>query len=406
MNFEFFVAKRLLKQEGRIFSRPIVKIATVSIALSIAVMLVSVGVLEGFKNQIREKITGFTSHIHLLPYTINYGDTAIPFTLSQNEKRNILSIENVKRLDPYTIMAGSIKTEKDFHGVLLKGVAPNFDAEFFRQHLIEGTIPDYKKNNSKQDVLISKNIADKMLLKTGDKLRVYFFIEGNYRVRPFRVAGIYQTGLGDYDEQFVICNASVIQQLNKWRKSQYSGYEVKLKDFSELQSSAKSIYHMLSQDKTVATIEDMEPNLFAWLDLLDSNVIIILILMTLVTIITACSTLLTMTFEQTQHIGILKSLGASTSSVIKIYMYKTVNITIKAMLLGNALALGIMYLQNRFKLIGLDQESYYLDSVPIEMDPCRIIAVNIASMIICSLALLIPARSISRISPIQSIKFD
>ena len=188
--------------------------------------------------------------------------------------------------------------------------------------------------------------------------------------------------------------------------NQYSGYEVKLKDFAKLNQSAQNLYTLLSQDKDLQTIEEMEPSLFAWLDLLDSNVILILIVMTFIAIITSCSTLLIMIFEQTKHIGILKSLGAKTSSIIKIYLYKSLYIVARAMLIGNGVAITLMYLQQNYKLIKLDQESYYLDSVPIEFSAFAIVSVNLASIIICMASLIFPARNISKINPMENIKFE
>lgn len=406
MNFEYFVAKKLLKQKRKGLSKPIVSIATAGIALSIAVMLISIGVLQGFKNQIKDKITGFTSHIHLIPFAINSNNSTNTFTLSKQELNNLYKEENIKTIDPYILMGGAIKTKTDFHGVVLKGVEANYDTTFFKENLKSGRLPNYTNPKNKNEILISQTIADKLEIKIGDKIKIYFYVDQNYRVRPFTIAGIYETGLGDYDNKFILCNANVLQKLQSWQENQYSGYEVKLKDFSKLNQSAQSLYSLLPQDKDLQTIEEMEPSLFAWLDLLDSNVILILIVMTLIAIITSCSTLLIMIFEQTKHIGILKSLGASTRSIIKIYLYKSLYIVGKAMIIGNGVAITLMYLQQNYKLIKLDQESYYLDSVPIEFSAFAILSVNLACIVICMASLIFPARNISKINPMQNIKFE
>lgn len=406
MNFEYFVAKKLLKQKRKTFSKPIVSIATAGIALSIAVMLISIGVLQGFKNQIKDKITGFTSHIHLVPFAINTNNTSNYFTLSKQEIDNLYKEENIKTIDPYVLAGGAIKTKADFHGVALKGVEKGYDTIFFKENLKSGSLPDYSKTENKNQILISQTIADKLDIKIGDKIKIYFYIDQKYRVRPFTIAGIYETGLGDYDNKFILCNAKILQKLYSMQENQYSGYEVKLKDFAKLNQSAQNLYTLLSQDKDLQTIEEMEPSLFAWLDLLDSNVILILIVMTFIAIITSCSTLLIMIFEQTKHIGILKSLGAKTSSIIKIYLYKSLYIVARAMLIGNGVAITLMYLQQNYKLIKLDQESYYLDSVPIEFSVFAIVSVNLASIIICMASLIFPARNISKINPMENIKFE
>ena len=406
MNFEYFVAKKLLKQKRKTFSKPIVSIATAGIALSIAVMLISIGVLQGFKNQIKDKITGFTSHIHLVPFAINTNNTSNYFTLSKQEIDNLYKEENIKTIDPYVLAGGAIKTKTDFHGVALKGVEKGYDTIFFKENLKSGSLPDYSKTENKNQILISQTIADKLDIKIGDKIKIYFYIDQKYRVRPFTIAGIYETGLGDYDNKFIFCNVKILQKLYSMQENQYSGYEVKLKDFAKLNQSAQNLYTLLSQDKDLQTIEEMEPSLFAWLDLLDSNVILILIVMTFIAIITSCSTLLIMIFEQTKHIGILKSLGAKTSSIIKIYLYKSLYIVARAMLIGNGVAITLMYLQQNYKLIKLDQESYYLDSVPIEFSVFAIVSVNLASIIICMASLIFPARNISKINPMENIKFE
>jgi lipoprotein-releasing system permease protein len=407
MNFEYFVAKKLLKQKSKSFSKPIVGIATAGIALSIAVMLVSIGVLQGFKNEIKEKITGFTSHLHIIPFTINPTSSDNVFHLSEQEIANLNKEENnIETISPYVLMGGAIKTKTDFHGVALKGIDSKFNFDFFKQNLKSGNIPDYTKAENKNQILISQTIANKLNIKIGDKIKIYFYINQNYKVRPFTVEGIYETGLGDYDNKFIVCNANVLQKLLSWQQNQYSGYEVKLKDFTNLDQSSQNIYHSISQDKDIQTIEEMEPSLFAWLNLLDSNVILILVVMTFIAIITSCSTLLIMIFEQTKHIGIFKSLGATTKSITKIYLYKSLYILTKAMLIGNAFALTLMYLQHKYKFIKLDQESYYLDSVPIEFSPTALIIVNLSSIAICMLTLIIPARNISKINPMENIKFE
>ncbi len=297
MNFEFFIAKRLLKEENSSFSKPIVRIATLSIALSIAVMIVSVAVLGGFKKQIREKITGFTSHIHISPFSLNNSSQADTFSLTEEEKKAILSCKGVKSLSPYIMQAGVVKSDEGFHGIVIKGVEKDFDTSFFKQNLCSGRLPDFS-NHSSNEALISKTLANKLNIKTDDKLKVYFYIDMSYRVRPFKVVGIYETGLGDYDNKFVISNAGVFQKLYGISSDQYSGYEICLDDFSLLQTASTEIYNALPQDKTISTIEELEPGLFSWLGLLDTNVILIIIVMTLVTIITASSTLLIMVFEQ------------------------------------------------------------------------------------------------------------
>lgn len=405
MNYEYFIAKRLTKRRGKTFSRPIIIIATLSITLGIAVMILSISILQGFKSEIKEKIIGFGSHVQIVPYNVRNSFQNESMTLSSKEKKNLLSIKNVKSIHPFATKGGVIKTSKDFQGIILKGINKEFDTSFFHHYLLKGRFIN-TLNQGNTEAIISKVIANKLNLKLGDKLRVYFYLDNSYRVRAFNVVGIYETGLGDYDEKFVICDIGQVQGLNGWTVDQVEGYEVIIKDFKLLNKTSDDIYYSIDQSKSVQTIEEIEPNLFTWLDLLDSNVFVILTIMMLVSIVTITSTLLIIIFEKTNTIGVLKGFGATNKSITKIFLYNACYIIAKGLLYGNVLALGLGYLQDKFKIIKLDQESYFLTSVPVEISFIQILIVNIATIIICLFALLLPARSISKISPIKSIRFD
>jgi len=405
MNYEYFIAKRLTKRRGKTFSRPIIIIATLSITLGIAVMILSISILQGFKSEIKEKIIGFGSHVQIVPYNVRNSFQNESMTLSSKEKKTLLSIENVKSIHPFASKGGVIKTNTDFQGIILKGINKEFDTSFFHHYLLKGRFIN-TSNQENPEAIISKVIANKLNLKLGDKLRVYFYLDNSYRVRAFNVVGIYETGLGDYDEKFVVCDIGQVQGLNGWTKDQVEGYEVLLKDFKQLDKTSYDIYYSIDQNKSVQTIEEIEPNLFTWLDLLDSNVFVILAIMMLVSIVTITSTLLIIIFEKTNTIGVLKGFGATNKSITKIFLYNAGYIIAKGLFYGNVLALGFGYFQDKFKIIKLDQDSYFLTSVPVEISFIQILIVNIATIIICLFALLIPARSISKISPIKSIRFD
>ena len=405
MNYEYFIAKRLTKRRGKTFSRPIIIIATLSITLGIAVMILSISILQGFKSEIKEKIIGFGSHVQIVPYNVRNSFQNESMTLSSKEKKTLLSIENVKSIHPFASKGGVIKTNTDFQGIILKGINKEFDTSFFHHYLLKGRFIN-TLNQGNTEAIISKVIANKLNLKLGDKLRVYFYLDNSYRVRAFNVVGIYETGLGDYDEKFVICDIGQVQGLNGWTVDQVEGYEVLLKDFKLLDKTSDDIYYSIEQNKSVQTIEEIEPNLFTWLDLLDSNVFVILAIMMLVSIVTITSTLLIIIFEKTNTIGVLKGFGATNKSITKIFLYNAGYIIAKGLFYGNVLALGFGYIQDKFKIIKLDQDSYFLTSVPVEISFIQILIVNIATIIICLFALLLPARSISKISPIKSIRFD
>lgn len=403
MNFEYFISKRLSKQKGKTFSRPIIIIAILSISLGVAVMITSISVLQGFKSEIKEKIIGFGSHVQILPYQSYNSYDSQGISLSPEEEKTLRKHENIKSINSFISLGGLIKTKDDFQGVMLKGIDNNYDSNFFHNYLLSGRFLSKENIN---EAIISKHIANKLSLSLGDKLRIYFYIDNNYRARAMEVIGIYETGLSLYDEKIIICNIDQLRPLSSLKDNEVHGYEILLKDFSKQEESSEYIYNSTSHDKTILNIQEIEPNLFSWLNLLDSNVVVILLIMILVSIITITSTLLIIIFEKTQTIGILKSLGANNRSIIKIFLYNALNIIIKGILYGNIFALGLGYLQVRFKIFKLDQESYYLTSVPIEISFSQVMLVNLGTIIICFLALLIPARSISKISPIKSIRFD
>ena len=403
MNFEYFISKRLSKQKGKTFSRPIIIIAILSISLGVAVMITSISVLQGFKSEIKEKIIGFGSHVQILPYQSYNSYDSQGISLSPEEEKTLRKHENIKSINPFISLGGLIKTKDDFQGVMLKGIDNNYDSNFFHNYLLSGRFLSKENIN---EAIISKHIANKLSLSLGDKLRIYFYIDNNYRARAMEVVGIYETGLSLYDEKIIICNIDQLRPLSSLKDNEVHGYEILLKDFSKQEESSEYIYNSTSHDKTILNIQEIEPNLFSWLNLLDSNVVVILLIMILVSIITITSTLLIIIFEKTQTIGILKSLGANNRSIIKIFLYNALNIIFKGILYGNIFALGLGYLQVRFKIFKLDQESYYLTSVPIEISFSQVMLVNLGTIIICFLALLIPARSISKISPIKSIRFD
>ncbi|MCK9320420.1 MAG: ABC transporter permease [Bacteroidales bacterium] len=405
MNYEYFLAKRLIKRKGKNLSRPIIIIATLSITLGVAVMILSISILQGFKSEIKEKIVGFASHVQVLPYNLKLSESLDGIYLSQKEKEELLRIDNVKSISPFATKGGVIKTKTDFQGIVLKGVDKDYDTTFFHHYMNKGRFLNLKTDNN-SEALVSKVVADKLNLSIGDKLRVFFYIDNNYRARAFNIVGIYETGLSDYDERFVICDISQVQGLNSWGKDTVEGYEILLKNFSLLEQTSQQIYYSLGENMTIQTIEEIEPNLFSWLSLLDSNVILILIIMMLVSIVTITSTLLIIIFEQTTTIGVLKSMGSTSKSIIKIFLYNATYIILRGLLYGNVLALGIAFVQAKFNIFTLPQESYFLTSVPIEISAIQIIMVNLVTIIICLAALLIPARSISKIDPIKSIRFD
>ncbi|MBO6118403.1 MAG: ABC transporter permease [Bacteroidales bacterium] len=405
MNFEFFISKRLIKTKNTAPSKRVIRIAVFSVTLSVAVMLVSLSVLTGFKNSVKEKIIGFGSHIQIIPYNISGELSDTPITLDNKTISLLKNNRQIKSVTPVLNKSAVIITDNNFHAVILKGITSSYDTTFFHNALKAGKIPELNKE-SRQECIISKNIADKMSLSLNDKIKIYFYLEGNYRSKNFYVSGIYDTGLGDYDEHFLLCDAAVLQNLFSLSANDYSSYEISVKDFSHLNAVADEVYNQLPRELTLQTITETEPNLFSWLNLLDSNVIMIIFIMILVTVVTLCSVILIMIFEKKQMIGTLKALGTPDRSIIRIFLYKAGYTTLKGIVLGTVLALILEITQKYTHLIKLDPQSYYLTSVPIEINVLHIILIDVCAFAVCIVCMIIPAKSISKISVVKNLKFE
>lgn len=408
LNLELFIAKRILSNTKGNFSRPIVKIAIISIALGLATMIVSVAIVTGFQSEIRDKVIGFGSHIQISNYDSNVGLEPTPISKNQEFYPSITNIDGIRHIQVFAYKFGIIKTDEQFEGVLLKGVGSDFDWDFFKKNMVEGdvfTVSDTAKTN---EIIISKYLASRLKFKTGDKLIMNFIVDNDQRARAFKIAGIYYTGLQDFDEQYVIGDIAHIQKLNKnkWEKDEVAGFELLIDDFNKIEELTNFVYSNIDASLYAESIIEKFPQLFDWLSLLDTNVYIILLLMVIVAAINMISTLLILILEKTNMIGILKSLGTNNWSVRKIFLYNSAYIIGKGLLWGNIIGVSICVLQYYFKILTLDPESYYVDFVPINFNFLYLILLNICTAIVCVLMLLLPSYIITRISPVKAIRFN
>lgn len=406
MNLALYIAKRLLKQKEANFTRPIVRIAMISIMLSFAVMLASVSVLQGFKKEIRNKISGFSSHIQIEPYSTSYiRNDEETFHLTPQELNDIRNIDGVRSLCPIVAKAGVLIQKDDFHAIILKGVNSEYDSSFFVDNIVEGKFPSLNKN-SKQEILVSLAVQNKLNLKINDKIKVYFYANNNYRAKNFYISGFYDTGLADYDEHFLLCDMQVLQNIFSMSSNDFSYYELRFKDFSLINKYFNQIYYTIDKTKSVESVMEMEPNLFAWLNLLDSNVILILIIMIVVCIVTLSSMVLIMIYEKKNLVGVFKSFGANNKMIMKIFIYKVGYLTLKGMLYGNILAIGVELIQKYFHIISLDKESYFLSTVPVDINILHILFINMGVFVICMISLVLPCMSISKLAPTKNMKAE
>ena len=406
MNAERFIAGRILSPEKSNFSHPIVRIAIISITLGMTVMFVSIAILTGFQQQIREKVIGFGAHIQISHFDENSSFEPQPVSMNQPFYPGLEKIKGIRHIQVFANKAGIIKTKDQIQGVVLKGVGRDYDWSFFKNKIVQGTyftVPDTGKTN---DVLISKSLASLMKLNVNDDLRMYFISGNNTLGRKFHICGIYETGLEELDNMYVIGDIHHIRKLNNWEPDQVGGFEVLINDFRDLDRLEKEVYMKVGFSLDAVSIRQLYPQIFDWLDIQDINVLIILTLMVLVAGITMISTLLILILERTNMIGILKALGMKNTGIRKIFLFNASYIVGTGLFWGNLAGLILCLIQLKFGIITLPQESYYVSVVPINLDVLNIILLNAGTLIVCMLMLVAPSYLITRISPVKAIRFD
>jgi lipoprotein-releasing system permease protein len=414
VNTEIFIARKIIfsRDKGKSISRSILDVAIFGISLGLAVMIVAVAVVTGFKNEISRKVVGFAAHIQILNFDSNISYETQPIDSRQEFMENLKGNPDIKNVQVFATKAGIIKTRSDIQGVVLKGVGPDYSWNFLEEYLLEGEIPVIMDSIRNNDVLISRYIASLLKLELNDNFLMYF-IQDPPRMRRFRVAGIFETSLEEFDRIFVFGDIRHIQRLNDWNEEQISGFEVNIEDFRELEDQT---YHVMNtvgygfEDDgsrlKVVNIRDKYPQIFDWLNLQDMNVLIILILMLVVAGFNMVSGLLILILDRTNMIGILKALGSPNVSIRKIFLYQSGFMILRGLLWGNVIGLGICLIQHYFGFIELDQSSYYLNTVPINFNLLHILALNFGTAAIILLMLIIPSMVISRISPARAIRFE
>ncbi|MBR9832603.1 ABC transporter permease [bacterium] len=407
MNFELFTAKKILQgnSEGNRFSAPIIRISILAIALGMAVMIIALAVVTGFQTEIRNKIVGFGSHISITSYNTDNPLEAKPIDRNQDFYSSIKENPKVDNIQVFANKGGIIKTDEDIYGIVLKGIDKDYNWSFFEDKLVNGTIFSIEDSSKSNSILISEYVANKLFLKVGDDIKIYF-IQEPPRIRKFTISGIYNTGFGEMDEVFAICDIRHIQKLNDWSENLVAGFEVSINDFEDLEAVDEEIYHSIGYNFNSTSIKKSRADIFNWLELQDINVFVIIILMLLVAGINIISALLIMVIERTNMIGILKSIGANNLSVRKIFLYSATYLVGVGLFWGNLIGISFCILQSKFEFLKLDQDAYYIDHVPIEISGLDIIGLNIGTLVISVIMLLIPSLIISKISPAKAIKFD
>jgi len=396
----------------RSFSRSIVGIAIFGIALGLTVMILAVAIVTGFKKEISHKVTGFGADIQILNMDSNLSYEAVPIPSGLECIQEVKNLPGVRNVHPYAIKAGIIKTGDEIHGAVLKGVNSEYDWDFIRQNLTEGTLLEVVDSVRNNNVVLSENTAHLLKLGVGDRFTMYF-IQDPPRARTFTIQGIYNTSLEEFDELYIFSDIKQVQRLNDWEKGEVSGYEVIIDKLEKLPEMTEKVRELVAYDfmddgsrLKVENIRDRYSQIFDWLNLQDMNVIILILLMVIVAGFNMISGLLILILERTNMIGILKALGTTNASIRKIFLYQSSYLTIVGLLWGNLIGLLICFLQKHFHLVSLDPTSYYLDTVPINLNILHVILLNLGTMAITFVFLLLPSMIIARISPEKSIRFN
>ena len=401
-----FISSRIFSLSKENLSSTVMKIAIVSIALGIAIMLISIAVVVGFKNQIKDKVVGFVSPIQIQLLNQNESIEETPFRYDSLLKSK-LELPFVKSVHATANKAGIIKTEEEIHGVVLKGVDKDYNWTYINNNLISGNVPQYNETERSNDVIVSKIIADKMLLDVGDDVRLWFVGEDmKTRGRKFVIKGIYETGLTECDERFIYCDLNQIRRLNGWEDDFVGHLEINLHDGIDVYDANNLIYYSIPTKLVSYTAQELYPQIFDWLELQDMNVVIIIVLMLLVSGITVISMLLIIVLERTSTIGVLKSMGANNAFIRKIFLLRSCRILLLGMLAGNVFGIGLCLIQKYTDVIKLSPESYYLSSVPIELNVSFILLLNVGTFLLWVMMMLIPTMVINNINPSKSIRFE
>lgn len=422
MSIEKIIADRISdsgKNKGNI-SKPIVKIGIIGIAIGMSVMLLTLSIVPGFKNEIIGKITGLTSDISITSINVNSSNEPEPLSISDDTLAILKQLPFVKHIQKTAVKNGIIKTDTENDGVLLKGVTQDYDFDFIKKHLQQGRLPEFTKEAASKDVLVSEVLARRLNLQIDKKLLVYFISEHivydsiakqeitkyEQRSRSFNICGIFKTNFSDFDQHLCLVDLRQIQRLNYWDSTMAGNYEIQVKDFKQLDNNLESVQEVLGYNYNVNSVTELYSTIFIWLEKLDINGIIIVVLMIVVATMNMITALLILILERTNMIGLVKALGMTNVSVRKIFVFISLKLTGRGLLWGNIVGIGLILLQHYFKIAKLDSETYYVDYVAVEINWMNYLLLNVGTFIVCGLMLLLPTLIITKLTPIKTLKFD
>lgn len=410
MNYELFIAKRIIagKKYKNSISSPIIKIAITAIALGIIIMLIAVATGSGLQYKIRDKMAGFKGHIQIVNYDNNNSDVSTtPILKNQNFYPEFKGISGIKNVQVFANKVGILRTDTDFEGIVFKGVSLDYDWTFFKEYLIEGTLPNFNKARTK-GVLLSETIVNRLQLKLNDTINATFVKTASSKIpsnRKYTIVGIYNSGFAQFDKSMMIGDIREVQNLNKWSENEVGGFEVLLDEFDAIAQKENEINSEIGITLNSKSITETYPNVFDWIKLFDNNVWFIIAIMIFIAGINMITALLVLILERVQMVGILKALGSNNTSIRKVFLYNASYLILKGLFWGNIIGLTIIFIQYYFKIITLNPDTYYVTTMPVYISFWAILLLNIGTLLLCFLMLIIPSYIITKIDPSKSIKF-
>ena len=411
MNYEFFIAKRIIgsKAYKSSISAPIIKIGIAAIAIGMVVMMVTVAISIGLQQKIRDKVVAFNGHVTITNYDSNNSQESVnPISINQDFYPKFKTVKGVKYIQGVASKFGVIRTETDFEGIYLKGVGADYNWDYFKEFLIEGKLPDYTQKRN-EDVLISKYLANRLHFKVGDKFQMVFpkdDLEKLPNIITYTISGIFNSGFQDLDAQYLLGDIRHLQRINRWEKDQIGNFEVFIDDYDAIKEKGAEIHETIPSLLDSQTITDRYYTIFEWIKIFDKNTYGIIGIMVLIAGFNMITALLVLILERTKMIGVLKTMGSTNWSIRKLFLYNASYLIILGLVWGNILGLGLLFVQKYFKLIKLPEKTYYVSEAPIYIDISYILALNIGTLILCLLMLLLPSYIITKILPIKAIRFS
>ncbi|NJX16464.1 ABC transporter permease [Tamlana crocina] len=411
MNYEFFIAKRIIgsKAYKSSVSAPIIKIGIAAIAIGIVVMMVAIATGIGLQQKIRDKVVAFNGHVTITNYDSNNSqESIIPISNNQEFYPEFKSVDGIKHVQGVASKFGVIRTETDFEGVYLKGVGSDYNWDYFKEFLIDGRLPDYSKKRN-EEVLISEYLANRLQFKVGDKFQMVFAKDDPEKLPnmiTYNVVGIYSSGFQDLDAQYILGDIRHLQRINRWEDDQIGNFEVFIDNYNDLEQKGREIYKNTPSTFNTQTVTDKYYSIFEWVKIFDKNIYGIIGIMILVAGINMITALLVLILERTQMIGILKALGSSNWSIRKLFLFNASYLILLGLFWGNLIGLGLLFAQKYFKLFPLDPSVYYVTEAPVYINFGYILALNIGTLVLCLLMLLVPSYIITKISPVKAIRFQ